>query len=97
MVYNKYYQNLLNIGIDNYKKICSRYIIGERNGKGKEYTKDKNILIFEGEYLNRKRNGKGIEYDNDGLLLFEGEYLNGKRNGEGKEYYYIPWNISPFK
>ena len=88
MVHNKYFQNLLNIGIENYKNICNRYIIGEINGKGKEYTSDKNILIFEGEYLNRKRNGKGIEYDNDGLLLFEGEYLNGKRNGKGKEYYF---------
>ena len=86
--YNKYYQNLLNIDIDNYKKICTRYIIGERNGKGKEYSKDKNILIFEGEYLNNKRNGKGIEYDNDGLLQFEGEYLNGKRSGKGKEYFF---------
>ena len=88
IVHNKYYQNLLNIGIDNYKNISKRYIIGEINGKGKEYSIDKNILIFEGEYLNKKRNGKGIEYDNDGLLLFEGEYLNGKRNGKGKEYYF---------
>ena len=88
MVHNKYFQNLLNIGIENYKNICNRYIIGEINGKGKEYSSDKNILIFEGEYLKRKRNGKGTEYDNDGLLLFEGEYLNGKRNGKGKEYYF---------
>ena len=88
MIYNKYFQNLLNIGIENYKNICKRYIIGEINGKGKEYSLDKNILIFEGEYLNRKRNGKGIEYDYEGLLLFEGEYLNGKRKGKGKEYYF---------
>ena len=33
------------------------------NGKGVEY--DKNIIIFEGEYLNGKRHGKGKEYDNN--------------------------------
>ena len=35
----------------------------KKNGKGKEYDRDDN-LIFEGEYLNGKRwNGKGKEYD----------------------------------
>ena len=47
---------------------------------------NKDKLIFEGEYLNRKKNGKGKEYDNNGDLLFEGEYLNGKKNGKGKLY-----------
>ena len=37
----------------------------------------KEILIFEGEYLNGKRNGKGKEYNKEGKLIFEGEYLNG--------------------
>ena len=37
MVHNKYFQNILNIGIENYKNISKRYIIGEINGKGKEY------------------------------------------------------------
>ena len=64
------------------------YLNGKRNGKGKEYDEDCN-LIFEGEYLNGKRNGKGKEYINYGIISkinFEGEYLNGKRNGKGKEY-----------
>ena len=53
-----------------------------RNGKGKEYRKD--ILYFEGEYLNGKINGKGKEYYSKNQLKFEGEYLNGK-NGMGKD------------
>jgi len=53
------------------------YKNGERNGKGKEYY-DNGNLIFEGEYLNGKRNGKGKEYFNC-KLIFEGEYLNNKR------------------
>ena len=61
------------------------YLNGIKNGKGKEYYKER--LIFEGEYLNGKRR-KGKEYHiTDGYLLFEGEYLNGERNGKGKEYY----------
>ena len=86
IIYNKKVQNLLNINILNYGSYSGKYIIGERNGKGKEYNcRDK--LIFEGEYLNGKRNGKGKEYnDYKDKLIFEGEYLNGKRNGKGKEY-----------
>ena len=38
------------------------YINGLRNGKGKEYDKDGNV-IFEGEYINGLRHGKGKEYD----------------------------------
>ena len=60
------------------------YLNGERNGKGKEYYKNK--LIFEGEYLNGKKNGKGKEYDyENGSLLFEGEYLYDNQN-KGKQY-----------
>ena len=85
IIYNKDLQNKLDINIGDYKRISNRYRVGERNGKGKEYN-DNNDLIFEGEYLNGKRNGKGKEYHYDGTLYFEGEYLNGKRNGKGKEY-----------
>ena len=86
--YNKRIQNNLNINIEDYKNISQKYIIGDRNGNGKEYIKDTKILIFEGEYLNGKRNGKGKEYERN-QLIFEGEYLNGKRNGKGKEYYFF--------
>ena len=35
--------------------LSGRYIKGERNGLGKEYDYNDN-LIYEGEYLNGKRN-----------------------------------------
>ena len=76
----------LNISIDNYKKCSGKLKVGESSGYGKEYNLDKNILLFEGNYQNKKRNGQGKEYYPYGKLKFEGEYLNGKRNGKGKEY-----------
>ena len=85
--YNKNMQNILDINFINYKFFSDRYIIFEKNGKGKEYNKYNDTLIYEGEYLNGKKNGKGKEYYEDSTLLFEGEYLNGERNGKGKEYY----------
>ena len=88
VINNKRIQNILNIDINNYKLKAKRYIEGERNGKGKEYSLDSNILLFEWEYLNTKRNGKGKEYNDDGQLIFEGNYIKGKRNGEGCEYYF---------
>ena len=84
--YNKNMQNILDICLINYKFFSDRYIIFEKNGKGKEYNNYNDTLVFEGEYLNGKSNGKGKEYYYDGRLRFEGEYLNGKRNGKGKEY-----------
>ena len=63
------------------------YLNGERNGKGKEYDNDGN-LIFEREFIKGKRfNGKEKEYDYRCKLIFEGEYLTGKRNGIGKKYF----------
>ena len=47
------------------------YLNGERNGKGKEYYKDK--LVFESEYLYGYRL-KGKYYINE-RLEYEGEYL----------------------
>ena len=88
IIYNKELQKRLGIDIEDYKKINGKNIIGDVNGKVKEYDYYNGKLIFEGEYLNGKRNGKGKEYYNNGKLIFEGEYLNGKRNGKGKEYNY---------
>ena len=85
--YNKKIQNYLDINILNYRRFSGRYIVGETNGKGKEYNYEDN-LIYEGEYKNGERNGYGIEFNDDDELIYEGEYLNGKRNGKGKEYYY---------
>ena len=83
--YNKGIQKTFNIDIINYKIMSRIYKIGGKNGKGKEYNFD-GELIFEGEYFNGKRNGKGKQYKNNDELSFEGEYKNGKRNGKGKEY-----------
>ena len=80
-IYNKFFQNKLNLNIEYYKKSSGKYIIGEKNGKGKEYDSKTKALIYIGEYKNGKRNGIGKEYDNEYKLIFEGEYLNGK-----------PWN-----
>ena len=59
--YNKNMQNILDISLINYKFFSDRYIIFEKNGKGKEYNNYSDKLLFEGEYLNGKRNGKGKE------------------------------------
>ena len=65
----------------------------EKNGKGKEYSFDSNIIRFEGEYLNRKRTRLGKEFDYNGKLEFEGKYWNGKRHDKGKEYHYIYYDF----
>ena len=63
------------------------YKNGIKNGKGKEYEKNK--LLFEEEYKNGLRNGKGKEYNNQGHLLYEGTYLEGARwNGK---FYLKDW------
>ena len=84
--YNKALQYKIGVDIYDYKKETKRKKLGEKNGLGKEYIIDFNILLFEGEFLNWKRNGKGKEYYENGIIKFRGEYLNGKRNGKGKEY-----------
>ena len=87
IIYNKHLQNKFEVDIEDYKKISGKYKIGEKNGIGKEYKLNTNILIFEGKYENGKRNGEGKEFYENGELKFEGEYENGERNGEGKEFY----------
>ena len=69
--YNKDLQNSINIKLINYKFFSGKYIIYEKNGKGKEYSGYSDVCIFEGEYLNGKRNGKGKEYKENGNLIFE--------------------------
>ena len=91
IIYNKHMQKQLDINIKDYIRISGKYKEGERNGKGKEYIKNTEILIFEGNYLKGRRNGKGKEYNFDGELRYEGEYLNGRRSGKGKrksDFYY---------
>ena len=88
IINNKKLQKMLDIDIEEYKKISGRYLIGQKNGKGREYIINTHKLIFEGEYENWRKNGKGREYYDNHNLLFEGEYLNGKKwNGKGYNKY----------
>ena len=59
IAYNKELQKIFLLDINDYKKKSRIYKIGEKNGIGKEYIMNTNILIFEGVYLKGKRNGKG--------------------------------------
>ena len=61
--YNKYYNNLLEIDIELYKKISRKIKIGGVNGYGKEYYLDSMKLFFKGFYIKGKRNGEGKEYN----------------------------------
>ena len=90
--YNNKIKDILNIDLINYKFFSRKYFIGKKNGKGREYNKYNDELIFEGYYIDGKRNGYGIEYYEEKYygkiaIKYEGEYVNGKRNGKGKEYY----------
>ena len=78
IIYNKEIKNRLKIDIDYYKKQSGRYKIGENNGLGEEYKLNTNILLFEGEYLNKKRKS-GKEYNEKGEIIFEGTYIKGKK------------------
>ena len=69
--------------LNNKVKYIGEYLNGERNGKGKEFDYNEN-LVFEGEYSNGKKwNGKG--YGKNGDIIYE------LKNGKGfvKEYYYF--------
>ena len=88
VAYNKKIQNILGLNVRDLMRVSGRYIIGERNGYGKEYNNYFNKLIFEGEYLNGKRNGNGKEYNLEGNIIYKGEYLSNKKSGYGKEYNY---------
>ena len=83
IIYNKHLQKIVKIKIEEYKKLSGKYKIGKRDGIGKEYKLNTNILIFEGEYLKGKRNGKGKEYNENGDIIFEGEYKNGEKMEKG--------------
>ena len=83
--YNKVIQGKAGINIEDYKREGNKIKIGEKNGLGKEFRLNTNILLFEGEYINGKKNGKGKEYYENGQIKFEGVYLKGKKL-EGKGY-----------
>ncbi len=76
---NKTEQKFFNINLNNYQLFKRKYIVGDKNGKAKEYDLFNDKLLFDGENLNGIKNGKGKEFDTKGKIIFEGEYFNGKR------------------
>ena len=46
IIYNKELQKNYLIDIEDYKEISGKYKLGEKNGKGKEYIINTNILIL---------------------------------------------------
>ena len=83
--YSNYWQKKLKLNIEDIKIASKKYKIIDKNKFGREYLLNSNILIFEGEYLDKKRNGKGKEYHYDGRIKFKGEFMKGKKIN-GKEY-----------
>ena len=78
-------KGMMKLGL--YHFYAGEFLHGKKSGKGKEYYKE--ILIFEGEYLNDIK-WKGKEYNENEKLIFEGEYkaVNLKEERKkGKAYY----------
>ena len=83
--YNKSLQKKLLNEIDYFKKIIGRYLIQDNTfNYGKEFTLDKNILVYIGGYKDGKRHGKGVEYNENGIYKFEGEFLKGEKMDKEK-------------
>ena len=55
--YNLNVQKKLGIDISHYRKRSGKYKNGSKNGIAEEYTLDKRVLLFKGQYLNGKKNG----------------------------------------
>ena len=93
IIYNKIFQNKLGINIENYKKQSGKYKIGKKDGLGKAYILNTEILLYEGRYKNKIKNRYGKEYNNKGNLIFKGLFLDGKKlNGFLREYYKNKFN-----
>ena len=74
---NKKLIDKLNVNLLDYKLLSGKYLIGKRNGRGKEYNSYNAQLIFKGEYIDGKRFGYGKEYKYN-KIIFEGKYNNNK-------------------
>ena len=85
--FNKKMQKKLELDRRNIKKILGRYHIKINKEIVQELDLNTNLLLYEGNYYNRKKDGNGKKYNNDGKVIFEGIYLNGEKNGIGKEFY----------
>ena len=83
--YNKVLQDVLNINKEDNKMYKRRrYKLGDLKGKVREFSLEKNALIFIGEYLEGKRNGEGKEFYNNGQNIFIGKFESGmKISGNG--------------
>ena len=82
--YNIFFQTLFDITIIHYEEYTGRYIIFEKDGKGKEYDMN-HYLLYEGEFLHGKRHGKGRGKEPKNEYYYEGEYRYGKKHGKGNE------------
>ena len=85
--YNKKFQSIMGIYLSNYIFLSNRYIIYEKNKRGKEYRGNDDKLLYEGEFLNGRRHGKGKEYEENyiGNCLYE----NGKQCNKKKSYRFM--------
>ena len=81
--HNKQLQEKLDINLIFYKNMTHKYIIYEKNGIGKEYNLE-GELLYKGQYHEGERNGKGEEYYLS-HIRYKAEYKDGKRNGYGEE------------
>ena len=52
--YNKHMQKILDVNLLNYKIYSGKYLLIDKNGIGKEFDYEGN-LIFEGQYLKGKK------------------------------------------
>ncbi len=84
-----YFQNGLNGNVVWYYKNGRRYEgavkNGQRHGKGRLIS-EKNVLIYDGDYVNGKSDGKGVFYSNSGWK-YEGDFKGGLRHGQGTMFY----------
>ena len=69
VIYNKQLQEKLGIDIEFYKTKSGKYKIGKKNGLGKEFILNTEILLYEGRYRDGKRNGFGKEYNDKNSLI----------------------------
>ncbi len=82
---NGWFEEYYNGDVNNIK-FEGFYQNGVREGEGKEYYKNGN-LMYDGEYAADEWNGSGKKYYENGGILYEGEYINGSTCGYGTVYY----------
>ena len=63
-----------------------KYIYGERTGTWKIKNVEKNILLYEGDYLDGFPDGKHKYYWDDGTRKLDANYIMGNRQGEWVYY-----------